>query len=739
MLGIGKKNRVKRGPMKLSRKVLLVLATFVLWGCAIVFFMSRTMFISRQFWLDVDECLSGDKVNITPNRGDILSDEGLLLASSVKRYRVTMDFKSSESDEKRRQRDQTKKDTLVSGHLDEFARQMHQLFPEYSESQLREYYSRGLKSRSRNWLLLPETSRNSYPISYSKYKMLAQTDLLKPKYEYWLYGSESKISREKPFGTLATRTIGAMYESKDSAKNGLELSYDSLLRGTPGIGHREKVQNIQHVVVEVPDIPGCDVWTTLNVDIQDITQQALLGELEYLNAESGRAVVMEVATGDIKSMASFNVTENGSYQEIQNNVAMEIYEPGSTFKTVSMMVAIDDGLVSLHDSVFCENGSYYGFGGAHMTDGSHGGVPGYGWLDVQHVLMNSCNIGTAKLINGAYGKNPKDFVDGVYETGINTHFDMQLKGTGKPVIRREGNWDATRLPWMAIGYNTQLPVINTLAFYNAIANDGCMVAPRLVTKVTRDGEIVEKVPVNVVRNHICKESTLKTIRFMLEQVVEGGTGKNAGSKYFKVAGKTGTAQLSKGASGYKSGRTTHMVSFVGYFPADNPKYSCIVSITTSSNTHMSAGGGSMAAPVFHEISERIMAMNSTRDINLALDTLHDKSPMVLSGDLARAAVVLDGLDLPYAKHGQWPDMGKNDSIWGQITLENGKYHAQTVEYTAGVVPDVRGMGAQDALYILEKGGLKVDMNGVGRVRSQSLLPGYKYRKGETIQIKLDLR
>lgn len=726
-----------RKAWKMSTKVILALVFFAIWGIGIIFCMSNTMFIKRQYWLDVDECLSGDRVTIVPNRGDILSDEGLLLASSVKRYRVTMDFKSSEKDEKRRLKDQTKKDTLVTSHIDAFAEQMHRLFPEYSESEFRNHILKGQQQKSQSWLLLPGVSRNSYPISYSKYKMLATTDLLRPRYEYWLFSSESKISREKPFGTLATRTIGAMYESKDSAKNGLELSYDSLLRGIPGIGHREKVQNVARTVVEVSDVPGCDVWTTLNVEIQDIAQNALLKEMEFLHGQSGRVVVMEVQTGDIKAMASYNLTESGTYEETQNNVAMEIYEPGSTFKTVSMMVAFDDGKIALKDSVFCENGSYYGFGGAHMTDGSHGGKRGYEWLDVQHILMNSCNIGTAKLINGAYGKNPTEFVDGVYDTGINTYFDLQLKGTEKPVIRRDGYWDATRLPWMAIGYNTQLPVINTLAFYNAIANDGCMVAPRLVSKVTRDGEVVEKNPVRVVKEHICKESTLDTIRFMLEQVVEGGTGKNAGSKHFKVAGKTGTAQISKGASGYKSGRTTHMVSFVGYFPADRPKYSCIVSISTSSQTNMSAGGGSMAAPVFHEISERIMAMSTSRDIEQAVDTVNDRMPRVLAGDLTSTAVVLDGLNLSHSGRNQWTSGG--DSLWGKVLLDDGKYRSQAVDVSDGEVPDVRGMGLQDALFILEKEGLRVNADGVGRVRSQSLMPGYRFKKGETIQLRLDMK
>lgn len=725
---------VKKKRKTRTKRYIWVFCGFCFLGIWVIFQMCRVMFIDRQFWQDVDKVLTSENRVIDARRGDILSDEGLLLASSMKQYRVFLDFASSEKDQTRKEKDQTRKDTLFTRHLDVFAAQMHDLFPEYTVDELKAHYQRGYQSKSHSWVLLPHVSRNSFPISYNRYKALAQTDWLKPKYEYWFFSSESKISRKKPFGALAARTIGSMYESKDSAKNGLELAFDSLLRGVPGKGHVEKVQNVSRTVADVMQIDGCDVHTTINVDIQDIVETALRRQLDGMEAVSGTAVVMEVPTGDIKAMASLTATAPGQYEEIQNNVVMEVFEPGSTFKPVSMMVALDDGKFKLTDSVFCENGSYRGFGGAEMTDGSHGGVRGYGWLDVQHIIMNSCNIGTAKLINGAYGEHPEEFVDGVYRTGINTHFTLQLQGGEKPVIRRDGYWDKTRLPWMAIGYNTQLPVINTLAFYNGVANGGCMVAPRLVREVTREGVVVQEFPVEVVREHMCKESTLKQIQFLLEQVVEGGTGKRAGSQYFKVAGKTGTAQMSQGSAGYKNGGRSHMVSFCGYFPADRPMYSCIVSIRTSTASRQAAGGGSMAAPVFHELSEKIMSMSGYRDMASAKDTVNEFMPAVLSGNLARVATVLDGLDMEYARH--WPAGSRNDSIWGTVSLEDGKYVAAAADYENGLVPDVRGMGAQDAMYLLEKLGMKVSMTGVGHVRRQSLMPGYKYHKGETIQITL---
>lgn len=727
------------GGMKMSIKYSLLIVMFLVWGVLIMVRMSKVMFVQRQYWLDVQKSLIKENTGIPPRRGDILSDDGMLLASSMKQYRIIIDFASTEKDDVRRNKDQYRKDTLFTRHLNDFAVTVHQLFPQYSVSELKQYYERGYRAKSHNWVILPGVSRNTFPVPYDKYKKLLGTEWLKPRYEYWFYSQESKISRKKPFGSLAARTIGSMYEAKDSARNGLELSYDSLLRGVPGVGHRERVQNMTTIVADIPQIDGCDVWTTLNVDIQDIAETALRRQVEKMAAVSGLVVVMDVPTGDIKAMASLTRDSEGGYSELQNNVVKELYEPGSTFKTVSFMIGLDNDKFSIHDSVYCEHGLYTGFG-AKMTDGRHQGFEGngFGWLDAEHVLMYSCNIGTAKLINDAYGSNPKEFVDEVRRIGIDTPFSLQLLGSSAPVIRSDGYWDRTRLPWMSIGYNTQMPAINTLAFYNAIANDGQMVAPRLVTKVTKDGSAVEKVPVKVVNSRICKESTLNTIRYLLERVVSDGTGKSAGSDKFKSAGKTGTAQISQGAGGYKVGKTTHMVSFCGYFPADNPLYSCIVSIRTSAESNLAASGGTMAGPVFREISEKLMSMHTRNDIVLAVDTVHDRMPKVLNGNLKSASVVLRELGM--SKLSRLYEKEAADSAFGKVVFDDGKFRTRRkIQLKRGYIPDVTGMGAQDALYMLEKAGYKVDMSGVGRVRTQEPRGDQYGHTGLTVKITLDMK
>jgi cell division protein FtsI (penicillin-binding protein 3) len=718
----------KQEKKRVSRKYLSLFLLMLVWGALIIIKMVMVMFGERQYWNDVERNMTPVNRVIEPRRGNILSDEGLLLASSMKQYRIFLDFKTAERDEARAKKDQMRKDTLYNNHLAEFARQMHEIFPKYSVQEFADHYQKGFEAKSHSWLLLPGTSRNSYPISYNQYKSLVKTVWLKPKYEMWFYSAESKISRQKPFGALAARTIGSMYEAKDSARNGLELSFDSLLRGTPGRGHQEKVQNVTRMVADVPQIDGCDVHTTLNVDMQDIAEVALRKVMDSHNAASGIVVLMEVKTGDIKAMASLTKTAPGQFDEIQNNAVREIYEPGSTFKPVSMMVALDAGKINLKDSVYCEKGVYTGFGGSRMTD-SHE----YGWLSVPYIIANSSNIGTSKLIHAAYKDNPQEFVDGVYRTGINTHFGLQLTGTAAPVIRRDGYWDATRLPWMSIGYNTQLPVINTLAFYNGIANGGCMVAPRLVTKVTREDEVVQEFPVEVVVRHMCKDETLAKVKSMLELVVADGTGKNAGSKYFAVAGKTGTAQLSQGDAGYRNGPRRYMVSFCGYFPADNPQYSCIVSVRTDGGA---AGGATWAAPAFHEISEKVMSSRNLRDVHEAYDSVRQFIPKVMPGDLAKASTVLKGLGKKNLM--RKIDRSLPDSIWGSVNSDSGRYVMNYVEYAEGIVPDVRGMGASDALYLLERMGMRVSIEGVGKVKTQVPSRNTRFKKGDRIQLTLSM-
>lgn len=361
------------------------------------------------------------------------------------------------------------------------------------------------------------------------------------------------------------------------------------------------------------------------------------------------------------------------------------------------------------------------------------GIREDGTIDVTKIMEVSSNIGVSSLIDKYYSSNPGKFVDGLYRMSLNEPLNLQIVGEGKPYIRHPKTtyFAKTDLPWMSIGYVTQIPPINTLTFYNAIANNGKMVKPKFVRAVVKDGEVVKEYPTEVINPSICSSKTLSQIQEILESVVSKGLAKPAGSSQFPVAGKTGTAQISKGAAGYKSGTMQYQVSFCGYFPADKPQYSCIVAILKPG---LPASGGLMAGSVFGRIAERIYAKNIVRDIKYAIDSTSVFVPEVKSGELAATKRVLDELKIDAKVEGS---IKKGGYTWGNATSLSNAVALQAQEQgEANEMPSVIGMGAKDALFVLESKGLKVQITGVGKVRRQSLPKGSNIRSGQTVTLEL---
>ena len=345
----------------------------------------------------------------------------------------------------------------------------------------------------------------------------------------------------------------------------------------------------------------------------------------------------------------------------------------------------------------------------------------------------SSNIGVSSIIDNFYKSNPQKFIDGLRRMSIDQPLHLQIAGEGKPNIRgpKERYFAKTSLPWMSIGYETQLPPLNILTFYNAIANNGIMVRPRFVTHAIKDGEIVEEFPVEVINSKICSDRTLEQIQTILEKVVSEGLAKPAGSKQFHVSGKTGTAQVSQGTAGYKSGVRNHLVSFCGYFPSEKPKYSCIVSIQINKGM---PSGGTMAGSVFGKIAERVYAKNLRFDIRSAIDSTTNVIPPVKAGEMNEALQVLNSLKVPVQKQFS-PRKGKE--AWGHTQASPNAVILQgKEEANSNVVPSVIGMGAKDAVYLLESKGLKVRLNGIGKVKSQSIPGGNHVVKGQTVTLTL---
>ena len=697
----------------------------VLLGIMIVGKALYTATVKRDYWMKVADRLKRDSVDVKPVRGNILSCDGRLMASSLPEYKLYMDFKAGGAE----------KDSLWNEKVDSICEGLHDIFPEKSAAEFKRDLEEGHKQMSQNWPIWKK--RVKYDI-YTEVKKLPVFNLRPYTGGFHV---EAFNARQRPFGSLAQRTVGDMFGAKDTARCGLELSFDSILRGKSGIVQRKKVMNKYLSITERPPIDGADIVTTIDVGMQDLAERALIDELKLINGNVGVAIVMEVQTGDVKAIVNMTKCEDGEYREVKNDAVSDLLEPGSVFKTASIMVALDDGVVdtNYHVETF---GGIMDMHGAKMRDHNwHRG--GYGRLSLPQTLEYSSNIGVSRIIDEHYGKHPEKFVEGIHRLGLAEDLRIPLVGSSPARIRMPkmdktgkhwANWSKTALAWMSIGYETQVPPISTLTFYNAIANNGKMMRPRFVKQVVKNGEVLMEFPPEVIREKICKEKTLKEIQTILYHVVSQGLGKKAGSPSFKVAGKTGTAQISKGAGGYKSGQMNYLLSFAGYFPADAPRYSCIVCIQKSG---LPASGGGMSGVVFHHISEGIMAQDLKLSVADARDSLSVLLPDVKNGNIIAADYVLSRLGVKTNEN--WSGSYANGNpIWGTTSHQNNQVMLTKAENVqAGLMPDVTGMGARDAVYLLESKEVKVRIEGRGKVVSQSLPAGHQIKKGEVCSLKLN--
>ena len=712
---------------KIIKRYKVVAYAMLAVGLVVLFKVAYIATAKRSYWMKVAATLKRDSVDVKPIRGNILSCDGRLMASSLPEYRMYMDFKAGGDENETR-------DSLWEAKVDSICMGLHEIFPEKSAAEFKKYLEEGRSRGSRHW---PVWRRR---VSYSTFSDVKKLPVFNLSANKGGFHFEKFNARQRPFGSLAKRTIGDLYGAKDTAQFGLELSYDSILRGKVGKINRQKVRNkFLDITVQDP-VNGADIVTTIDVNIQDLAERSLVDELKLINGNVGVAVVMEVKTGDIKAIVNMAKCADGEYYEIKNSAVSDLLEPGSVFKTASLMVALDDGVVDTTYTVDTGSGIWDMYGAKMRDHNWHRG--GYQVLTLPQTLEYSSNIGVSRIIDKYYGKNPEKFVQGLDRIGIREDLKLPIVGYAPPRIRmpkknKRGqyvNWSKTALPWMSIGYETQVPPISTLTFYNAIANGGTMMRPRFVKAVMKDGQIIREFPPQVIKQRICKEKTLREITTILEHVVSQGLGKKAGSTSFKVAGKTGTAQISKGAAGYKSGTMNYLLSFVGFFPADNPRYSCIVCIQRPG---LPASSG-FSALVFHNIAEGIMAQSIKLDVSDARDSLSILMPDVKSGDMFAANYVLTRLGIPTNKN--WDgDYSKGNPVWGVAERQHADVALRKVKaYSSGVVPDVKGMGARDAVYALESRGVRVRLSGRGKVTQQSLAPGHVIRKGEVCSLKLEI-
>lgn len=645
---------------------------------------------NNEYWEKVAKRFTNENIEIPAARGNILDCNGNILSGSVPEYRLYMDFKVVDPVAKNKEKTVAFRDSVFANCMDSIVNGLASIFPDKDAKWFRNRLEEGRKRGGFSYRIYPRHA------TYIQYKQCKELPLLRETATKGGFHADIVMQRKKPYGQLASRTIGELMKDTDKAKCGLEESFDTILRGKPGISHKSIVRNSKLSFVDKEPEDGHDLMTTIDIKVQDAVDRALRNKLHEVDGELGMAVVMEVKTGDVKAIANLTRGGDGQYYEMKNNVISDLMEPGSTFKTASIMVALEDGHINKNTRVDTETGISMMYGCAMRDHNWRKG--GYGVLSVTEVLEYSSNIGVSKLIDKYYHDDPDRYVRGLNRLGVGLPLNLPFKGKGEPIVRhpvKQGrfwkNWSNTALPWMSIGYETMLPPISTLTFYNGIANGGKMVKPRFVKAELESGNIVHEFPTETIVESMCKPSTLADIQEILEKVVSEGLGKKAGNggKLFKVSGKTGTAKIAAGKSGYLSGTTRYMVSFCGYFPSEAPLYSCIVCIVKTG----AASGGTQCGPVFREISEHIMANHYLKDIKEARDDRFDFAPAPIKEDC-------------------------------DTTAEDR-------------VPDVCGMGAKDAVHTLQKRGLKVKIKGQGRVHKQSIPAGTEIKNAMTITLHLE--
>ena len=683
-------------------------------GFAIIGKAMYIMTAKKTYWTQVASRLKRDSVSVKPTRGNILSSDGQLMASSIPEYKVFIDFQAGATDSIGNHN----RDSLWEANIDTICYELNQIFPTRSAAEFKTHLLEGkhkvMKNGTigaRHWAIW------SKRIDYNTFCEVHKLPIFRERPGVGGFHWEEYNSRRHPFGSLAWRTIGDVYIAKDSAKNGLELSYDSLLRGTNGLMHRRKVLSKYLDIPVLSPIDGCDIVTTIDVSMQDLAERAVIDELKEINGEMGVAILMEVKTGDVKAIVNMSRAADGEYYEMVNNAISYRCEPGSVFKVASFLVALDDGIIPNDTNFVIHTGSgVMEMHGRPMKD-HNWRRGGYQDINVARALEVSSNIGVSYVIDKFYGNNPTKYVQGLYRVGIHEDLKLPLVGYHTPWIRmpdtkttdRTKYWSKTTLPWMSIGYETQIAPINTVAFYNAIANDGKMMQPRFVKQLVKNGEVIKEFEPVVLKEQIAKPQAIKTMQTILEHVVSQGLGKKAGSKSFKVAGKTGTAQVADQHGSYHSGTTRYWLSFCGFFPADEPRYTCIVCIRKSG---LPASGGGMSGVVFHHIAEGVMAKHLKLSVDDARDTTSILIPAVKKGDALAANYVLSHLQVK-------------------------DFRAEDFKVSGNAVPNVTGMGARDAVYLLENKGIKTKLKGRGKVKAQSIFAGQPIKQGMVCELTLE--
>jgi cell division protein FtsI (penicillin-binding protein 3) len=658
----------------ISFRIYLVALAMVLMAFAIVFKLTNIQWVEGDYYRKKAKEKTVKKFDIPANKGNIYSADGSLLATSIPNYEIRFDAVTPDSE-------------LFESAVDSLADSLSYLLKKPSS-----FYEKELR-RAR-------TNKNRYffvarGLSYTNYIKIKGFPLFKEGANKGGLIVKPEPVREYPIGRIAERTIGYERVRPDGTPDGkgIEWAYRKYLNGKDGRILKQKIAKGQWKPIrdfnEVDPIDGYDVISTIDVFIQDIAHHALLKQLEDYEAEHGCVVVMETKTGHIKAISNLGRLSDGTYNETQNYAIIEAHDPGSTFKLVDLMAVLEDKVADT-STVFDANGGIIRIFGKPVKD-SHLGM---GKVSLAHGFEVSSNTVMVQSVYNNYKNNPSKFIKHIEDWGLDKKIGLELKGEAVPKIPKPGEpgWSKISLPWMAFGYGINITPMQTLTFYNSIANNGVMVKPQLVSEIKKWNTTIKKFDTKVINPRVCSQATLNKVRAILENVVKRGTAKSLYTKDFPMAGKTGTAQMNYGNK--LGGGMYYASSFVGYFPANKPQYTCIVMVHRPNTAHNNYYGADVAGPVFKRIAQKIFTDAPSTD-----------------------------------------EIRKIDKKIAKQEKDYNSYYSFT-QNKQNVIPNVKGMSGMDALALLENLGIKVKIKGIGKVKKQSLQAGQNIAQNTTIVLEL---
>lgn len=659
---------------QINNRIYLVVVVMFIVAIAIVVKLLNIQWVEGEEYRKLAKNWAVQYFEVPANKGNIYSADGSLLATSVNEYDIRFDAMVS-------------KDDLFEDNVQPLADSLSKILRKPA-SVIAHDLRRARANKNRFMLI----ARN---LSYTQYSRVKTFPLLKLGANKGGLIVKQKTVRKHPVGEIAQRTIGyeRINERGEKEGKGIELAFSKYLNGRDGKILKQRIAKGQFKPIrdqnEIDPRDGYDVYSTIDVYIQDIAHHALLKQLQKYNADHGCVVVMETKTGKVRAISNLGRAKDSLYYERDNYAIREAHEPGSTYKLAGLMALLEDKKADT-STVYNSNGGVITYNGKKVRDSEKGG---YGKISLAKGFEKSSNTVLVQAVYNGYKSNPQQFIDHLTRFHLDKKLDLPLKGEGEPRIPRPGteNWSAIALPWMAFGYGVLITPLQTLTFYNAVANNGVMVKPQFVSEIKEWNRVIRKYEPEILNPKICSDETLKKVRAVMENVVKRGTGKKLYNPGFSMAGKTGTAQANYNR---KDQEMHYISSFVGYFPADNPKYSCIVVVHDPDKSNNNYYGADVAGPVFQRIAQKIYT---------------DAPP----------TNEIKSLDKPDPK----------------TERSYGKYYAMAETKTT-VIPNLRGMAGMDAVALLENMKMKVRVIGTGKVRRQSIPAGQAIAAGKTIILEL---